>query len=126
MKLKKRRLIALLFALGAVVVWLVVNPASYESEFTQAVNDGADYAAEAVSIPVLAVYGSEDGVLNLEKYEQTVRQGHVPADYNEKIIEGGNHAQFGDYGEQKGDGKANITAEKQQALTAEAISSFVK
>lgn len=84
------------------------------------------YAAEAVSIPVLAVYGSEDGVLNLEKYEQTVRQGHVPADYTEKIIEGGNHAQFGDYGEQKGDGKANITAEKQQALTVEAITDFVK
>lgn len=57
MKLKKRRLVAVLFALGAVVVWLVVNPASYESDFTQAVNDGAEYAAgsdfaaEAVSAP---------------------------------------------------------------------------
>lgn len=55
MKLKKRRLIAVLFALGVTVVWLVVNPASYESEFTKAVNDGEDYAldyaAEAVSEP---------------------------------------------------------------------------
>ena len=49
MKLKKRRLVAVMFAFVAVAVWLVVNPASYESEFTQAVNDGADYAAEAVS-----------------------------------------------------------------------------
>ena len=84
------------------------------------------YPAEAVNIPVLAVYGSEDRVLNLEKFEQTVKQGHVPADYTEKIIEGGNHAQFGDYGEQKGDGNAYITADKQQALTVDEIVGFVK
>ena len=51
MKLKKRRLVAVLFAFAAVAVWLVVNPASYESEYTQAVNDGADYAAIAVTEP---------------------------------------------------------------------------
>ena len=79
-----------------------------------------------MNIPVLAVYGSEDRVLNLEKFEQTVKQGHVPADYTEKIIEGGNHAQFGDYGEQKGDGNAYITADKQQALTVDEIVGFVK
>ena len=49
MKLKKRRMIAVLFALVGVIIWLVTNPASYEQEYTQAVNDGADYAAEAVS-----------------------------------------------------------------------------
>lgn len=49
MKLKKRRMIAALFALVGVIIWLVTNPASYEQEYTQAVNDGADYAAEAVS-----------------------------------------------------------------------------
>ena len=49
MKLKKRRMVAVLFALAAVVLWLVVNPASYEQEYTQAVNDGADYGAVAVS-----------------------------------------------------------------------------
>ena len=51
MKLKKRRFIVVIATLALVVVWLVVNPASYESEFTQAVNDGADFAAEAVSEP---------------------------------------------------------------------------
>ena len=39
----------MLFALVGVIIWLVTNPASYEQEYTQAVNDGADYAAEAVS-----------------------------------------------------------------------------
>ncbi len=51
MRLKKRRIIAVLFALVGVVVWLVANPASYEQEFTQAVNDGADFSAEAVTEP---------------------------------------------------------------------------
>ena len=32
-------------------------------------------------------------------------------------MEGGNHAQFGNYGEQKGDGKATITATEQQEQT---------
>ena len=49
MKLKTRRLTAALLALIGVGVWLVVNPESYETVFTRADNDGADYAAEAVS-----------------------------------------------------------------------------
>ena len=32
-------------------------------------------------------------------------------------MEGGNHSQFGNYGEQKGDGKATISAEEQQRQT---------
>lgn len=77
MKLKKRRLIALLFALGAVVVWLIVNPASYESEFTQAVNDGADYAAEAVSAP------DENAPLARDILEKLEVKGRAPkTDYS--------------------------------------------
>ena len=45
-------------------------------------------------------------------------------DYTENVveIEGGNHAQFGNYGPQKGDLPATISAEEQQAQTVEAIS----
>ena len=49
MKFRLRRLILVAVALGGVAVWLVVNPASYETIFTQAENSGADYDAEAVS-----------------------------------------------------------------------------
>ncbi len=41
------------------------------------------------------------------------------------IIEGGNHAQFGNYGKQLGDPDATITAEEQQRVTAEAIRDFL-
>lgn len=48
-------------------------------------------------------------------------------DYTENIveIEGGNHAQFGNYGPQKGDLPAAISAEEQQKQTVEAIEAFL-
>ncbi len=36
-------------------------------------------------------------------------------------IKGGNHAQFGSYGEQYGDGTAAIPAEEQRKITVDAI-----
>ena len=47
MKLKNRRLITVLAALVGVVVWLVVNPESYEAVFTRVENDGTEYSASA-------------------------------------------------------------------------------
>ncbi len=48
-------------------------------------------------------------------------------DYTENIvvIEGGNHAQFGNYGKQLGDPEATITADEQQQVTADAIKEFL-
>lgn len=68
---------------------------------------------------VLSVYGSEDGVVNRDKLADG-RQW-MPENYTELCIEGGNHAWFGDYGEQKGDGKATISRKAQQEQTVEAI-----
>lgn len=36
-----------------------------------------------------------------------------------EVIQGGNHAQFGDYGPQPGDGTATIPAEEQQQQAAD-------
>ena len=69
------------------------------------------------SLHAISIYGSEDGVLNMEKmYEQ---DHNLPAGSEQHVIEGGNHAQFGNYGEQKGDGTASISAKEQQRQTAE-------
>ncbi|RGE65324.1 alpha/beta hydrolase [Anaerotruncus colihominis] len=47
--------------------------------------------------------------------------------YTENVVEiqGGNHAQFGNYGPQKGDLPAAISAEEQQEQTADAITDFI-
>lgn len=49
-------------------------------------------------------------------------------DYDENIVEidGGNHAQFGNYGRQDGDAEATISAESQQDQAVEAIVEFIR
>lgn len=72
---------------------------------------------------VISLYGSEDGVLNMDKMEES--RAYMPANYTEICIEGGNHAQFGDYGEQKGDGTASISRQEQQNQTVEAVTKMI-
>ena len=66
---------------------------------------------------VYSTYGSEDGVLNREKYEAD--RTNLPQDTTETVIDGGCHAGFGSYGAQKGDGTPTISAEEQQQQTAD-------
>lgn len=75
-------------------------------------------------IEVLSLYGSNDGVLNTESYAENF--SNLPENTTELVIDGGNHAQFGSYGKQDGDGDAEITAEEQLEFTADAIISFIK
>ena len=72
-----------------------------------------------VDAHALLVVGSNDGVLNRDAYEEA--RAKLPATVDELVIEGGNHAYFGDYGEQNGDGEASISRESQQSQTADAI-----
>lgn len=45
---------------------------------------------------------------------------------NVHIIEGGNHAQFGNYGKNEGDGEATISAEEQQNEAVALIAEFIE
>ncbi len=74
------------------------------------------------SLDVLSVYGSEDGVLDMEKYEQC--RSNLPAGTSEVVVDGGCHAQFGSYGPQEGDGAPIISGEEQIRQTVEAIAAF--
>lgn len=75
------------------------------------------------NLNVLTVYGSEDGVMNREKYEAC--KFMLPPGFEERIIDGGCHAYFGDYGEQAGDGSPTITMQEQQRQTVQAIVNFI-
>ena len=61
----------------------------------------------------ILLVGSEDGVVRWEKIE--AGRQYAPESFTEAVIEGGNHAQFGNYGAQRGDGTPSLTAEEQQA-----------
>ena len=71
------------------------------------------------SLLLLSVYGSEDGVLRPDRVE--AGRAFAPKDYYEFVIEGGNHAQFGSYGPQSGDGEAQNSPAEQLRQTVEAI-----
>lgn len=74
-------------------------------------------------LKVLSIYGSEDQVLNKEKYEEY--KTNLPEDYREVVIDGGCHAFFGVYGKQDGDGTPTITNDEQIQMTAVEIGTFV-
>jgi len=70
-----------------------------------------DYPAEKT----LTVYGTFN----------TSVAGKIDYTENIVVIEGGNHAQFGNYGKQKGDPDATISAAEQQNITVAAIKDFL-
>lgn len=77
----------------------------------------------AIPIRAVSIYGSKDGVLASE-FENSAKR--LPPRTMFVKIEGGNHAQFGNYGPQKGEGSAEISREAQQERTAEAIISLAR
>lgn len=120
----------------------VLDSASYEEWYVGGHSLGgamaADYAAENgdrlaglillaayptkeldADLTEVLLYGSEDKVVNREK----IREGeaYAPDSCFEYEIPGGNHAQFGSYGVQKGDGRALISEEDQQKETVRLI-----
>ena len=74
-------------------------------------------------LDVLSIYGSEDKVLNHEKYADN--KSNLPDDFTEIVIDGGCHAYFGMYGAQDGDGTPTITSEEQINKTADEIAKLI-
>lgn len=75
-------------------------------------------------LDVVTVYGSNDLVLNRDKLAESAPK--LPEGAQTVVIEGGNHAGFGAYGPQSGDGEAAIAAADQQEQTADAIDAFIR
>lgn len=70
-------------------------------------------------LKVLSIYGNKDQVLSKEKLEAGVEL--VPEHYTEIGLGGANHAGFGNYGPQEGDGEATMERERQQEMTVHYI-----
>ena len=105
----------------------------YAKKYTDAV-DGvvlwASYPAESlhdIDLKFISIYGTKDG--GVEDIEAS--EINLPPDTQWVVIEGGNHTQFGWYGEsedwvQEGDNPADITREDQQAQITQATINFLK
>lgn len=77
-----------------------------------------DSLARRDSLVVTSIYGTLDGLATVAKIEAS--RTLLPPQTTFVAIEGGNHSQFGWYGEQSGDNPATITREIQQAAVVTA------
>lgn len=82
----------------------------------------AAYPTEQIDKPVLSVYGSQDGILNMEAYHNALP---LMTNLTEFVIEGGNHEQFAYYGVQDGDYVAKISPETQQMICVNEMLEFI-
>ncbi len=71
---------------------------------------GEKYSLRDCQIPVASIYGSKD--MGIDKILEN--KAYLPENTKYYEIKGGNHAQFGDYGPQKGDSIPDIDRKTQQ------------
>lgn len=99
---------------SAAAMYAAENPDEFYGLILLAAYSSVDLRDTGMDL--LSIYGSEDKVLSLEKYDEY--KSNLPDGFTEEIIDGGCHAYFGMYGIQEGDGIPRITSEKQIELTA--------
>lgn len=75
-------------------------------------------------LAVLSIYATQDRLATVEKIRAF--QVLLPATTQWVAIKGGNHAQFGWYGEQPGDGMATLSRPEQHQQTLLAITNFLE
>ena len=84
--------------------------------------EGSDLANSNLS--VLSISASNDGLSTPTDIETA--SAFLPGEAEFYFIEGGNHAQFGNYGLQKGDGDPSITWQDQQSQVITATAKFLQ
>ena len=73
---------------------------------------------------VVSIFGTNDGVSTVADIEAS--RANLPADTRWVEITGGNHAQFGWYGDQPGDGQATISRQEQQEQVVAATAGLLE
>ena len=95
------------------------NPAAIAGLFLWAAYPASGDDLSDGNMSVISIYATLDGLMTGEEVEAS--RPLLPPDTTWVPIEGGNHAQFGWYGDQPGDNPATISREDQQAQILEAM-----
>ena len=88
------------------------EPFQVEGLFLWAAYPASGDDLSTLNLEITSVYATLDGLATLDEIEAS--RARLPASTMWVVIEGGNHAQFGWYGEQDGDNPATISRETQQ------------
>jgi pimeloyl-ACP methyl ester carboxylesterase len=111
-------------SLGGVVAAYYASAHSEVSGLVLWASYPADSSLRHSSIAVLSIYGSQDGLTTPDDIASS--RALLPPGTSFVEISGGNHAQFGSYGSQNGDGTATIPAEAQWAIIVDETASFLE
>jgi hypothetical protein len=85
------------------------NPTKVEGVVFLAAYPADNVDLSKLPIKFVSIYGTHDGVAG-DVFQSPLRR--LPADTRLVAIDGGNHAQYGNYGPQSGDGTATINREE--------------
>jgi len=86
---------------------------------------GAYAIASLKKLPVLQVLAEHDGVINAKEIEKA-KALYMPTGAVVHVIAGGNHAGFGFYGPQSGDGERTISLAEQQLQVARTTADWLR
>ena len=103
--------------------FLYTNPGTAEGLILWASYPASNNDLSDSELKVLSIYGTLD-MGGLEAFDAS--RALLPPDTTWVVIQGGNHAQFGDYGFQPGDNPATISAADQQMQIVDATVAFLK
>ena len=108
-------------SLGAAIASSCVheNPADYAGLILIGTTHPRDFDLSGWDGIALKIVATADGVAPIAKVERNRKL--LPASTRWATIEGGNHAQYGSYGPQPGDGAATISEARQRDIAASAI-----
>ena len=122
----------------AIQTWVVgghslggVAAVSYAADHIEVVDglvllasEPANQGLRETTMPIVSIYGTNDTVFSLQQVQESATK--LPRSTRFIAIEGGNHAQFGFYGRQRGDSEATIEREDQIRQTARIIIDLLK
>ncbi|WP_299028439.1 alpha/beta fold hydrolase [uncultured Thermanaerothrix sp.] len=100
------------------------HPQEVQGLILMAAYPASNRSLRLVAVPVLSIAASEDGLSTPQK--MAASRSLLPETTQWVVIEGGNHAGFGWYGDQAGDGLARIPREAQQQQVIEAVAGFLE
>ena len=99
------------------------NPGKIVGLILLAAYPGDSDSLSATEIATLSLYATYDGLSTPVKIENSKK--NLPSNAKYVEIAGGNHAQFGYYGTQNGDGTATISRDQQQNIAVSNIIAFL-
>ncbi|MDQ0191974.1 alpha/beta hydrolase [Paenibacillus wynnii] len=99
------------------------HPDQLEGVFFLASYPDEKGSLKGTTLAVLSVLGTEDQVIDKGSYREG--RTYLPDNTVYYSVDGGNHAQFGSYGPQKGDGEATISEDEQQNRTVRALQDWL-